>query len=219
MSSLSLNLLLADDSIIFQEGVREILRNFPQYRLKAVATDGQEAIDKCMEGKFDLVIMDIAMPEINGIEATRFLKQVRPMLMILMLSMSMDYATVSKAFEAGADGYMLKSEFAGECAHAIRTIQNKGSYLSGFLMDHFNLDETKVLSCKGERLFFQKNLITSRQLTLLKMKAQGLNPVEMAEELQVQTQHIEAHFRNMLIKTAQPDVAALMDYAKRVHII
>ena len=118
MPDTKLKLLIADDHRLFMEGLQYLLKNELQAEIKDVAGNGKEAIDKCSRTDIDAVIMDIHMPVIDGIQATRTIKQLYPHIKVVIISAADDITTVSEALKAGADAYLLKDDGCGEIGRA-----------------------------------------------------------------------------------------------------
>ncbi|WP_319272546.1 response regulator transcription factor [uncultured Draconibacterium sp.] len=127
---MKIKLIIADDHRIFSEGLITVLNTDESIEIAGVAKDGKEAIDKAFELDVDILIMDISMPKMDGIEATRYLKTKLPSLKIIALSMHAEKQYVIKMLKAGIDGYVLKNNSSQELLHAIHSVYNNKKYLS-----------------------------------------------------------------------------------------
>ena len=135
-----LKVLIADDHAIVRKGLKEILREASESTSVAEASNGQEAIEKVGAESWDVVLLDITMPEYNGLEVLRQIKLQRPLMPVLMLSMHSGYHSVMGSLKAGASGYLNKESAPEELVAAIRTAIGGGVYVSHGLADELNLN-------------------------------------------------------------------------------
>lgn len=211
--SKNLKLMVADDHRMFIEGMKLVLEDELRLDVIDVAFNGREAIDKCLQNDYDIVMMDINMPVIGGIEATEEIKRLRPSVKILMVSMNSDHSSLTRAIKAGADGYLLKSDNADEIARAIKNILRGELYLSETLSGVFKKDGTGRITTRDELIHFSDNLITSRERGVLKLIAEGYTNQQIADTLHISVRTVDTHRTNMLVKLKLPNTAALIKFS------
>lgn len=178
-----------------------------------VALNGRQAIDKCRQEDFDIVLMDISMPVIGGIEATDEIKRIRPHVKVIMVSMSSDYTTIAKALKAGADAYILKSEGVEDVSKAIRAVLRNEVYLSASLSEKFNQNSPDNNINKDDIIGFSESLITTREKAVLKLIVEGFTNQQIAETLHLSVRTVDTHRTNMLTKLNLPNTASLVRFA------
>lgn len=208
-----MKLLITDDHKLFIEGIKHLLYDEFKIENVSVALNGKEAIDKCNREKFDVVLMDINMPVIDGIHATREIKTLHPEIKIIMVSMLADYSSVIKALKAGADAYILKSEGTEELANALRSIFKGEIFLSPTLADIFTKDATGKITTREDVLRFSENLITTREQEILKLICEGFTNDQISKTLNIALRTVDTHRTNMLTKLQLPNTAALVKFA------
>lgn len=212
MPDTKLKLLIADDHRLFMEGLQYLLKNELQAEIKDVAGNGKEAIDKCSRTDIDVVIMDIHMPVIDGIQATRTIKQLYPHIKVVIISAADDITTVSAALKAGANAYLLKDDGCGEIIKAFRTISRNNIFISPSLA-HFFTDSITNPKTRTEYIHFTESLITPREQSILKLISEGYTNQEIAETLVIAVATADTHRKNMLAKLKLSNTAALVRFA------
>ncbi len=213
MPETKLRLLIADDHQLFISGLQLILKDQLHIEITDYALNGKEAIDKCNKQYFDVVLMDINMPMIDGIEATREIKKHNPNIRILIVSMLSDFDTVSKALKAGADGFLMKNSDATEFIKAFHTIEKDEIYLSHHLSEMFTKDRSGKTIGRKEYIQFTENIVTPREKSILKMIAEGHTNNAIANTLCLSIKTVDTHRNNMLAKLNLPNTAALVRFA------
>lgn len=208
-----MKLLITDDHKLFIEGIKHLLSDEFNINDVDVALNGKEAIDKCNHEKFDVVLMDINMPVIDGIHAPREIKTLHPEIKIIMVSMLADYSSVIKSLKAGADAYLLKSEGTEELANALRSILKNEIFLSPTLANIFTKDATGKITTREDLLRFSENLITSREQEILKLICEGFTNEQISKTLNIALRTVDTHRTNMLTKLQLPNTAALVKFA------
>jgi DNA-binding NarL/FixJ family response regulator len=202
-------LLIADDHELFINGLRLILKQSMGMDIPDYVLDGKAAIDRCRKEFFDFVVMDINMPVIDGIEATREIKLFRPDTKVLIVSMRSDLDSVSRAMKAGADGFLIKNADAAEFLKAFRAIQNGQVYLS----EHFlALMGNPQAATRNDYIRFSQNVITTREKSILKLICEGFTNSEIADTLSLSVATVNTHRNNMLAKLNLPNTAALVRF-------
>ena len=205
-----IRLLIADDHQLFQNGLRLILKDALGIDAADFAVNGKEAIVKCKHQRFDVVVMDINMPIIDGIEATHEIKMLHPDTKILIVSMMADLTHVKNAMKAGADGFLIKNADATEFVKAFHAIQHDQIYLSDYFQELLHADKNTT---RNEYIKFSENIITSREKSVLKMICEGLTNAEIAETLFLSVATVNTHRNNMLAKLSLPNTASLVRFA------
>jgi DNA-binding NarL/FixJ family response regulator len=209
-------ILLADDHALVRRGLRLILDNEPDLSVVADAGDGAEAIDKALDHRPDLAILDIAMPRLTGLQAARELSRLQPSLRILILTMYDNEQYFFEALKAGASGYVLKSVADRDLVEACRAAMRDEPFLypgaiSALVRDY--LDRVR----DGEGI--PDRALTAREEEVLKLVAEGNSSKEIARILVISVKTVERHRANMLQKLGLRDRLALTRYAIRVGLI
>ncbi len=204
-------LLIADDHKIFRQGIIKLLNEEPDLQVVGEAADGREVVKKAPELKPDVILMDIAMANLNGLEATKQIKKVLPESKIIMLTMHKNEEYVLQSFQAGASGYILKEGAVEELVSAIRSIHADKSFLSPTvsktLVDAYL---RKMETGKTETPF---DLLTDREREVLQLIAEGFTNREVAKQLYISVKTVEAHRAHIMQKLNIHDIAKLVKYA------
>jgi DNA-binding NarL/FixJ family response regulator len=206
-----LKLLIVDDHFLFINGLMLILKEKMQFEVMDYALNGREAIEKCLRQPFDIVLMDINMPLIDGIEATREIKRQRPDTKILIVSMLTNIDAVKTVLKAGADGFLIKNANPFEFVMAFKAIQKNEIYLSEHFSGLLHTDSAKM--SRNDYITFSENLITPREKTVLKLICEGFTNPEIAGTLFLSVETVNTHRKKMLIKLNLPNTAALVKFA------
>jgi DNA-binding NarL/FixJ family response regulator len=206
-------IILADDHVLFRQGVKNILEKNADLEVIGEAGDGLELLKLLHEMTPDMVILDISMPNIRGIEATREIKASAPGVKVLILSMHRDKEYFYSAVSAGADGYLLKEDADTELFAAIGKIRRKGHYMSPLLSDDltddlFNIHDKQPLAPPAENL-------TTREREILKLVADGLSNKDIADLLAISVRTVENHRAHIMEKLNIGSTAELIKYAIR----
>jgi len=204
-------LLIADDHKIFRQGIKKLLEEEQDLQVVGEAADGREVVKKATELKPDIILMDIAMANLNGLEATKQIKKVLPESKIIMLTMHKNEEYVLQSFQAGASGYILKEGAVEELVSAIRSIHADKSFLSPTvsktLVDAYL---RKMETGKTETPF---DLLTDREREVLQLIAEGFTNREVAKQLFISVKTVEAHRAHIMQKLNIHDIAKLVKYA------
>jgi DNA-binding NarL/FixJ family response regulator len=207
-----LNVLIADDHRIFRQGLRALLEKEHDLRVVAEADNGRDAIEAIENNALDLAIMDVAMPGLNGIEATRKILSQKPGLRVIGLSMHTDRRFVSEMLKAGAVGFVSKDSAFEELVQAIRTVLSGKVYLSPVAAGVV-VDDYLRRSGPGEATAF--SALTAREREVLQLMAEGRNTKQIAMDLHVSIKTVETHRRQVMEKLELFSVAELTKYAIR----
>lgn len=204
-------LLVADDHKIFRQGIKKLLEEESDMQVVGEAADGREAVKKSTELKPDVILMDIAMANLNGLEATKQIKKVLPSVKVIMLTMHKNEEYILQSFQAGASGFILKEGAVEELVSAIRSIHQDKSFLSPTisktLIDAYL---RKMETGKTETPF---DLLTDREREVLQLIAEGYTNREVAKALFISVKTVEAHRAHIMQKLNIHDIAKLVKYA------
>ncbi len=209
---MSIKILLADDHQIVRIGLRTLLEKDPDLKVIAEAQNGRVTLQLAKELHPDVVIMDIGMPELNGIDATRLITTELANVKVIALSMHSDRRFVARMFEAGASGYLLKDCAFEELALAIRKVMNKQTYLSPEIASIVIGDYLRHLSPTDESVFTR---LTPREREVLQPLAEGKTTKQIAALLHVSVKTVETHRSQIMEKLNIHSVAELTKYAIR----
>jgi two-component system response regulator NreC len=216
VSDPKIRVLLADDHAIVRDGLAALLDENSDMEVVAQAADGLEAVRKAGEIKPDIVVMDLAMPHLNGIEATRRILRALPDCRILILSQHEDADHVLDALWAGASGYLLKRSAGAELAEGIRAISEWGAVLHP-LAARVMVDAYLRCDC-AERLDSYERL-TDREREILILVAEGYTNQQIAEMLHVSPKTVDSHRTNLMSKLDLHDRTEVVKYALRRRLI
>lgn len=207
MDTTKIKVALIDDHKLFREGVKRILSFESTIEVVAEADDGHEANDIVDKHKPDIVLMDINMPELNGIEATKVLVENYPETKVIILSIHDDENYVSHALQTGAQGYLLKEIDTKSLLEAIDVVYNGGSYLHpkvthNLVKEYRQLIEDKETSASYNRVEYQKplHLLTKRECQVLQLLSEGQSNRKVAETLVISEKTVKNHVSNILQK-------------------
>ena len=210
---MKLRVILADDHQVIREGLRTLIEEQSDMEVVAEAANGRDAIRLCGEMKAQVVVMDVAMPDLNGIEATRQIMTECPTAKVLALSMHADKHYAAGMLGAGAAGYVLKDCAFEELADAIRRVATGGSYLSPEIEGVVLRDYVERLSGEGGASAF--SVLTDREREVLQLVAEGHTTKQIADTLHVSVKTIESHRQNIMDKLEIRSIAELTKYAIR----
>ena len=200
----SYNVVLADDHAMFREGIRKIIERIKDVRVSGEVNDGLELLDFLKQSSPDLVILDISMPNLRGLEAIREIKRLYPQVKVLMLTMYRKKEFIRQAITDGADGFLLKEDPGGELVKAVQAMQKGEKYLSTLLTDTL-ISLTRVKS--------KSDLLTMREREVLTLLAEGKRSQEIAEALFISVHTVRRHKANIMEKLNFKSMADLVKYA------
>lgn len=202
-----IRVLIADDHTVLRHGLRLILNAADGISVAGEAVDGREAVAKALELQPDVVLMDVNMPELNGIEATRQIRAVRPDIQILMLTISKQDEDLIGAIKAGARGYLLKSAESGQVIESIRRVAAGQAILPPSMMARVLDELAHPTPTPGD--------LTGREVDILKLVARGLGNKDIAAELHISENTVKTHMRHILEKLNLNNRAEAAAYAVR----
>lgn len=210
-------ILLADDHAILRTGLRLMLSNIPNLEVVAEATNGREALAKAEEVKPDLVVMDITMPEMNGIEATTELKRRWPKTKVLFLTMHENEELLFRTVQAGGSGYVLKKSADNELVEAIYQVMRGETFLRPDLAKQLVQDYLTRVNTGEESESYEE--LTEREREVLQLLAMGMTNQQVAEKLVLSVRTVETHRARIMDKLGIKGRAALVAYAKRRGLV
>lgn len=194
----SIKILLAEDHAVVRESIREALTREPEFTIVGEASNGNEAVSLARGLKPDVIIMDVAMPELNGIEATKQIKAFQPGVSILVLTAYDDEQYIFSVLSAGAAGYLLKDVGVSDLVEAIKTVYKGESVL------HPNIAKKVLQKFRTGKIDAVEEpsaeLLSEREITVLKLAAGGLSNHAIAQELHLSVSTIESHLRTIFSK-------------------
>jgi two-component system response regulator NreC len=205
---MKIRVLIADDHGIVAEGLRKLVEAQADMQVIALVADGREAVRVAMEDRPDVVLMDIAMPSLNGNEATRIIRERCPQTQVIMLSAYSDSVHVYRALQAGAAGYIAKKSVAKEVVDAIRMVHAGRHHLSGQLTEGLIYHVVHKTSLEDPLM-----LLSSRERQVLQMLAEGHSVVNIAEKLSLSAKTVETYRARMMQKLGIGDFASLIRFA------
>ncbi len=211
-------MLIADDHMIVREGIRKLLETEKDIEVVGEASNGRNAVDMALKLHPDVVVMDIAMPQINGLEATRQIRKVVPEAKIIILSAHSDDAYVESVMTLGANGYLIKQSSAHVLSEAIREVQKGKAFYSPDISKRLNKRKQKTLDRNGVPNAKVSHL-SSRELEVLQRIAEGEANKEMASNLGISIKTVEKHRDHLMSKLDIHDTAGLTRYAIGAGII
>jgi DNA-binding NarL/FixJ family response regulator len=215
-----IRVLIADDQALFRRGLYVVLGTEENIEVVAEAEDGEQAIAKAEEMAPDVVLMDVRMPRVNGIEAAQRIREVLPSTKILMLTVSDEEDDLYEAIKAGANGYLLKEISVEEVATAIRSVVQGQSLISpsmaSKLLNEFN-SLARQAAEKKEQL--PAPVLTTRELEVLKLVARGMSNRDVADQLYISENTVKNHVRNILEKLHLHSRMEAVMYAVRKRLL
>jgi two-component system response regulator NreC len=212
-----LRILLADDHIVMRTGLRALLERQPDLEVVGESENGRETVGLAASLRPDVVVMDVGMPVLNGIEATEMIVNQCPTVAVVILSMHADESYVMRALKAGARGYLLKDSAAADLIGAIQATSQGKSFFSPKVSRILAEDYVRVLKQKGAVDTY--DLLTSREREILQLLAEGKANKEVATALNISPYTVETHRSHILQKLNLHNSAELVLYAVRKGII
>ena len=213
---MQLKVLIADDHAIIREGLRSLLEN-RGIQVMDIARNGREAVEKAIALKPDIVMMDISMPDLNGVEATARIREELPHTRVIALSMHSSKKIIDQMFDSGASGYILKESAFDEIYDAIQEVLRTNFYLTPAIARMCTDDNGRDLSAREAQPQFNK--ISRKEREVLQLIAEGKKTREIAETMGVSIKTVETHRRNIMKKLNIFSVAGLTKYAILEDII
>jgi DNA-binding NarL/FixJ family response regulator len=210
-----IQILIADDHALVRAGIRALLEKQPEMEVVAEASNGRQALELIRQHQPNVVLMDIAMPELNGLEAVRQLAKELPKTRSIILSMHADEEHVWQALQAGASGYLVKGSSLAELELALKSVARGETYLSPVVSKPVIREYIKRTS--GRRQSVES--LTPRQREVLQMIAEGRNTKQIGLALGISGKTVESHRTQLMKRLGAKDVASLVRHALRSGIV
>ena len=209
-----IRVLVVDDHAIVREGICSLLARRKDIEVVGEAADGKRAIDAVVQFDPDVVLMDIQMPVLNGLDATREIHKRFPSTRILVLTQHESKEYVVPLLRAGAVGYITKTARASEVIGAIRAVYDEGAYLPPHITQ-------AVVTAVAESADFgdEQMILTEREVEVVRLVAEGLSSREIAERLSISVKTVDTHRANIMEKVGAHNVVELIKYAIRKRIV
>ncbi len=205
-------IVLADDHILLRDGIKRIIHEKSELRVVGEVSNGLELLRLLTRQEVDMVLLDISMPGLRGIEATREIKSTHPEIKILILTIHKKKSYIRHALEAGADGYLLKEATGDELFDAISIVRRGGSYMSKALSQDLTPEMINIYRGGGKSV---KEVLTTREKEILKLLAEGKSSQEIADLLFISIYTVNNHRANIIKKLKMNKTADLVKYAIR----
>ena len=206
---MAIRIFLADDHAILREGLRSLLEAHSDLSVVGEAADGRQAVRQAGRLRPDVVVMDIVMPELNGIEAAQQIRQLSPSTQVVILSMYAMTEHIARAFQAGARGYVLKESVGTELVDAIRAVCGGRRYLSPQITE-VTLDNLGRLATEAKSPL---ELLSAREREVLQLVVEGKSSAEIAAKLSLSTKTVETYRVRLMRKLNLRDLPALIRFA------
>ncbi len=206
-----IKVILADDHVVVRKGLATLIESEMDIEVIGEVSDGKEAIELTREAKPDVVIMDISMPNLNGLEATRRIKSEMPEVRVLALTVHSDDEYIFRILRAGASGYLLKKTAPDELISAIRTLHGGGAYLGSSISESVvQAFRERPSPWEAESKYDE---LTDREREILQLIAEGNTTKDIAEKLYISTNTVSTHRKNLMEKLGIHSIAGLTQYA------
>jgi DNA-binding NarL/FixJ family response regulator len=205
--------IIVDDHKMFRSGLRFLLSNIPNITVIGEASNGKEFLDMAENETIDIALMDINMPEMNGIDATRIAMEKYPNLKVIVLSMHGEEEYYDQMLDAGVKGFLLKNSDADELIAAIEAVIAGKSYFSQELLVDI-LDQKRLQKLRTDAV-----KLSTRELEVLKLICNGFSNAEIAEQLFISHRTVDRHRANLLSKTGCKNSTSLVMYAVKNKIV
>jgi two-component system response regulator NreC len=213
----AIRILLADDHTVMRRGLRLLLESQPEFDVVAEASDGREAMEQAEALHPEIAVLDIAMPNLSGIEAAQRMTATLPQVGIVILSMHSDEGYVLRALKAGVKGYVLKGSAEGDLMEAIKAVHLGKTFFSPEISKMLMEDYVREIRARGAEDSY--DLLTSREREILQLLAERKSNTDIASTLNLSPYTIETHRRNLQAKLNLHSFADLVLYAVRKGVI
>ena len=204
-----ISVLLAEDHLILRDGIKALLKGHPEINVVAEASNGKEVQNLLLDSEVDLLVLDINMPDMDGLKTAKYVKENYKNVKVLILSMLEQEKYVSKSFEAGALGYILKTTGKDELVNAIKMVAKGDPYISHKISANM-LKNINISLLQEEKVEVD---LSPRELEILDLIAEGYTNAEIADKIFTSKRTVETHRKNLIDKTGTKNTAALIKFA------
>jgi DNA-binding NarL/FixJ family response regulator len=219
MTATAVRILVADDHEIVRQGLKALLETQPGWQVAGEATDGRDAVEKAKRLKPDLVILDVSMPNLNGLEAARQIRKALPDTEVLILTMHDSEQLIREVLEAGARGYVLKSDAGRELVTAVETVREHKPYftsrVSEIVLDGYLRAGSRADAYNAPRMV----RLSAREREIVQLLAEGKSNKEVAVSLHISVKTAETHRTNLMRKLDLHSISEVVRYAIRNNIV
>lgn len=212
-----IRILIAEDHLMVRAGIRALLEKAGDINILGEASNGQEAVEMVKEYKPDVLVMDIMMPRLNGIQAAEYIRDLKLSTHILLLSMYSDPGFIHKALQCGVKGYVLKSSVSDELLQAVRTVASGQTFLSSPISEILEEDATHPYSSGKENDPFAT--LSPREKEIMQLIAEGYTSVEIGKILFISDKTVEKHRVKLMKKLNIRNLAGLVRLAIKHHLV
>ena len=212
-----IKIMIVDDHQVVVEGLKTILKDIPEFKIVATASSGNEALGLAKKNSPDVVLMDISMPELNGIETTSRMHSENPGVKVIALTMHNDKGMINKMLMAGASGYVLKNTSQKELIEAIKKVSGGGKYFSSDItLTLIEKNSSHVIPVKDS---MGKTELSDREIEVIKLIAQGYSSREIGEKLFISPRTADKHRTNVIQKLQVKNIADLVHYCMKNNLL
>ncbi len=208
---MTIAVFIADDHAVVRDGLKLLLQAQPDITVAGEAANGRDALRSIRKLAPDVAVLDIAMPQLNGIEAAAQVREVSPRTRVVILSMHADSEHVFRALQAGAAGFVLKESAGAEVVRAVRAAAAGGSYLSGPVAEMVRDPDLRITSAAGGKSPLER--LSSRERQVLQLVVEGRSSAEIAESLFLSPKTVETYRSRIMQKLGVEDVTGLVKFA------
>jgi DNA-binding NarL/FixJ family response regulator len=210
-------ILIADDHSMVRDGVKNLIRQNKEYTVIGEAANGRQAIEQFETLAPDLLILDISMPDLNGMEVAREVLHKNPLASIIILSMYDDEEYVSRCLEIGVKGYVVKNESGSELEYAIKSVLQGKNYFSRQAQDVIFKKYSHAVTKKKQREELIR--LTPREIEIIRLIAEGLTSQQMADKLFISPRTVETHRANLMKKVGVKNAIELVKKVQQLELI
>jgi DNA-binding NarL/FixJ family response regulator len=215
-----IKIAIADDQVLFLRGLKFIIQSFDDVELVIEANDGQDLLNQLEQMPADVILCDVKMPNLDGIETTKIIKTRYPNTKVILLTMYNDDRLISHAMEIGAHGYLLKEEESEEVHRAIKEVYEKGHYFNDYVSQALLKQvKNKNKTLPTEILGNMPVKLTRREMEVLELICKEFSTTEIANQLFLSARTVEGHRKNLLEKTGVKNTAGLVVFAIKNELV
>lgn len=208
-----IRILIADDHSVVRSGLRALFKTVPEFTVVGEATDGNEAVTLSTQLNPDVAVIDISMPKLNGIEATRIIKKNNPTIKVLILTIHENEEYAYQMIRAGANGYVLKNAEKKELLTAVRSVAAGDRFFSPGVSKLMIEEFVRRVQEEDNQKSFSRRILTNREIEILRYIAQGFTNHQIAEKLFLSVRTVDTHRTHLMRKLDIHDTAGLVRYA------